>query len=154
MFCALATGCYPLEHGISGAYWYDEENDSVAYFGDDFWPILHEGLDHYLLDFQRDLNEKRLQVPTIFEQLEQHGQIRDAVINLFWFRGTVDHEVSLPLVFHLLPGEPAKTIRGPHLMFMGDFINTPLSRGQQLSARGGMTRRFGFHDENTADYLL
>jgi len=152
--CTLATGHYPFEHGISGAYWYNQETDDVAYFGDDIWAILNEGVDSYLLDFQRDLNEKRLQVPTIFELIEPHGHLRDAVINLFWFHGTVEHEVSLPLVFNLLPAEPAQKIRGPHLMFMGDFVNTPLMRGQELNARGGMLRRYGFHDDTTADYLL
>src|SRR5690606_38579858 len=31
--------------------------------------------------------------------------------------------------------------------------STPLL-GNTLAARGGVTRRFGFHDDNTADYLL
>ncbi|WP_168205377.1 alkaline phosphatase family protein [Bythopirellula goksoeyrii] len=152
--CALATGCYPHEHGIAGAYWYDEDQDDVAYFGTDIWAILNEGIDHYLTDFQHELNCRRLRVPTIFEQIEKHGHLRDAVINLLWFRGTVDHEISWPPLFKLIPGDPAEKLPGPHLMFMGDFVNTPLPRGERLKVRGGITRRYGFHDETTADYLL
>ncbi|MCA9260300.1 MAG: alkaline phosphatase family protein [Planctomycetales bacterium] len=153
--CSLATGCYPRESGIAGAYWYDAARDDVAYFGADIWPILNEGVGKYLKDFQIELNLNRLQAPTIFEHIEQHGRLRDAVINLLWFRGSVDHHVDLPLLFKLAPTEPALTMRGPHLMFMGDFVNTELDRGgTRIAARGGMTRRFGFHDEATADYLL
>lgn len=153
--CALATGCYPRQHGIAGAYWYDREQDEVAYFGTDIWAVLNEGVAHYLRDFQQELNARRLRVPTIFERIESHGHLRDAVINLMWFRGTVDHEVSIPLPLSLLPGVANGPLRGPHWMFMGDFVNTPLDQaGNAISARGGMLRRFGFHDETTADYLI
>ena len=152
--CALVTGCYPREHGIAGAYWYDEDQDDVAYFGTDIWAILNEGVGHYLMDFQHELNCSRLQVPTIFERIEAHGHLRDAVINLLWFRGTVDHEIHWPLLLKLIPGEAANKLPGPHLMFMGDFVNTPLPRGEVLKVRGGITRRYGFHDETTIDYLI
>lgn len=151
---SLATGCYPSEHGILGAHWYDEEADDVAYFGSDVWTILNEGVGNYILDFQRELNAKRLLVPTVFESVEKHGHLQDAVINLLWFRGTVEHPISWPTLLKAAPGTSESSMFGPHLMFMGDFVNTPLARGQQLSARGGLTRRFGFHDDATADYLL
>lgn len=151
---SLATGCYPCEHGILGMHWYNHEDDDVTYLGTDIWPMLNEGVGNYVLDFQRELNTKRLQVPTIFESVEKNGQLRDAVINLLWFRGTVEHDISWPAVLKLLPGTTESSLLGPHLMFMGDFVNTPLNRGEQLRARGGVTRRFGFHDESTTDYLL
>ncbi len=152
--CSLATGCYPCEHGIAGAYWFDEDQDEVAYFGTDIWAILNEGVGHYLMDFQYALNCRRLQVPTIFERIEAHGHLRDAVINLLWYRGTVDHEVSWPPLFKLIPGESAQKLPGPHMMFMGDFVNTAIAPGKTLRVRGSITRRFGFHDDTTADYLL
>lgn len=152
--CALATGCYPREHGIAGAYWYDPDRDEVAYFGTDIWAILNEGVDHFLMDFQRELNVSRLQVPTIFEHVEGQGQLHAAVINLLWFRAAVEHEVSWPLLFKLAPVRTVDTMLGPHLMFMGDFVNSRLPSGEQIQVRGGMLRRYGFHDETTADYLL
>lgn len=152
--CSLITGCYPFEHGISGNYWYDPVRDEIAYYGTDIWAILNEGIDDYLLDFQRKLNEERLQMETIFERIEKHGKLKDAVINFLWYRGTVEHEISLPLAFRLLPANGSQALLGPHLMFLGDFVNSPLDRGEQLSPRGGLLRRYGFHDETTADYLL
>jgi hypothetical protein len=152
--CSLATGCYPREHGIAGAHWFDADREEVAYFGADLWAILNRGVDRYLLDFQQGLNEERLRAPTIFEQIERQGTLRDAVINLLWFRGTFEHTVSLPLPFQLAPVDGDMRMRGPKLMFMGDFVNSPLGDGQQIKARGGMLRRYGFHDETTADYLL
>lgn len=153
--CSLVTGSYPREHRISGAYWYDEECDEVAYFGDDLPAIMNEGIDAYLHDFQIKLNMERLQAPTLFEQIEQHGHLRDAVINYLWYRGTVPHEISVPAMLKITLGASFEEfMQGPHLMYLGDFVSTPLCGTQRPSARGGITRRFGFHDESSTDYLL
>ncbi|WP_417389800.1 alkaline phosphatase family protein [Gimesia sp.] len=152
--CALATGTYPFEHGISGAYWYDRDQDEIAYFGSDLPAIMNEGMGRYVNDFQIKLNRDRLLVPTIFELIEEHGNLTDAVINFMWYRGTVAHDTSTPLLLNLTPGVSLEeSMIGPHTMFLGDFVSTPLL-GNTLAARGGVTRRFGFHDDNTADYLL
>lgn len=40
-------------------------------------------------------------------------------------------------------------------MAMGDFVTSPMPiSGKLMSASGGLLRRFGFHDETTAEYLL
>ena len=95
--CSLCTGAYPFEHGISGAYWYDADKDEVAYFGDDLLAILHEGVGNYINDFQIKLNMERLQVPTIFERVEEHG-LHDAVVNYLWYRGNFEQKLSKTLV--------------------------------------------------------
>jgi len=152
--CAIATGAYPFEHRISGAYWYDRDRDEVAYFGSDLAAIMNEGMGRYLNDFQIKLNVDRLQVPTIFERIEQHGELSDAVVNYMWYRGTVSHETTTPLMLKLAPGITlAHSMQGPHTMYLGDFVTTSL-HGTPPAARGGLTRRFGFHDDATADYLL
>ncbi|QDT41669.1 Type I phosphodiesterase / nucleotide pyrophosphatase [Gimesia alba] len=152
--CSIVTGGYPFEHGISGAYWYDTDADEVAYFGSDLPAIMNEGMEHYINDFQIRLNMERLRIPTLFERIEQHGSLSDAVVNFMWYRGTVEHETTTPTLLNLTPGiSLASSMRGPHTMFLGDFVSTPLY-GTKPSARGGLPRRFGFHDEATADYLL
>ena len=40
---SIITGCYPAEHGIAGASWFDETRNEIAYYGDDFWVIAKEG---------------------------------------------------------------------------------------------------------------
>jgi len=152
--CSIVTGAYPFEHGISGAYWYDTNTDEIAYFGSDLPAIMNEGMDRYINDFQVKLNMERLQTPTLFERIEQHGALSDAVVNFMWYRGTVEHQTTTPTLLKLTPGVSlASHMRGPHNMFLGDFVSTPLD-GTPLTARGGLLRRFGFHDEATADYLL
>lgn len=152
--CSLVTGGYPFEHGISGAYWYETEQDEVAYFGDDLWAIFKEGVGQYINDFQVKLNRERLQAPTIFERIENEGTLSDAVVNYLWYRGRFDQHVSTPLLMKLLPGVSLQeTLSGPRIMFLGDFVATEIN-GEKLSARGGLTRRYGFHDDTTADYLL
>jgi len=152
--CSIVTGAYPFEHGISGAYWYDIDHDEVAYFGSDLPAIMKEGMEHYINDFQIKLNVDRLRVPTLFERIEQHGALSDAVVNFMWYRGTVEHETTTPTLLKLTPGVSlAPSMRGPHIMYLGDFVSTPLY-DTQPAVRGGLTRRFGFHDDSTADYLL
>ncbi len=151
--CSIATGAYPFEHGISGAYWYNTDQDEIAYFGSDLLAIMNEGLGEYIEDFQIKLNIERLRVPTIFERIESNGNLVDAVINYMWYRGTVEHETTTPLLLKLLPGfQLDKSMFGPHLMYVGDFVSTSV-KGSELTSRGGVTRRFGFHDESTIDYL-
>jgi len=154
--CSIATGCYPSEHGIAGAYWYDEDRDRVAFFGDDIWPILEKGVASYMHDFQVKLNRYRLRAPTIFELLEGEPHLRDACVNFIWYRGTIHHPVNGPLLLKLMPGvELDDVMVGPHILCLGDFVSTRLSGEQEpLKARGGLSRRYGFQDETSADYLL
>ncbi|MEZ6054294.1 MAG: hypothetical protein R3C02_23365 [Planctomycetaceae bacterium] len=46
---SIATGVYPTEHEIAGAFWYNREDDRVAYYGDDFWVVIDEGMDRSLM---------------------------------------------------------------------------------------------------------
>ena len=152
--CSLCTGAYPFEHGISGAYWFDAEKDEVAYFGDDLLAILNEGVGNYLNDFQIKMNMERLKTPTIFERIEEQGTLEDAVVNYLWYRGTFEQKLSTPWLLKLMPGVAfAESMQGPKQMYLGDFVASELEGGRP-KARGGLTRRFGFHDESTADYLL
>ncbi|QDU80025.1 Type I phosphodiesterase / nucleotide pyrophosphatase [Polystyrenella longa] len=153
--CSLVTGAYPVDHGIAGAYWYDPKQDEIAYFGADLPAIFKEGIDHYIRDFQLRLNGERLQYPTIFEQIEKNGKLQDAVVNFMWYKGTVPHSASTPFLMKFIPGSNfASEMMGPHKMFLGDFVSSPLEDNQTPTARGGVSRRFGFHDDATSDYLL
>lgn len=153
--CTLHTGVYPRQHGVAGAYWYDRDRDQVAYFGDDIWPILLHGHGRFLHEFQVTLNYEHLRVPTVYELARKAGR-RSACINSMWFRADVPHEVNLPLLFKLLPGvKSAKTLHGPDVMCLADFVTCdPDGSGRKLTAPGGVSRRYGFHDETTAAYLL
>jgi hypothetical protein len=152
---ALATGAWPEQSGISGAFWYEEDRDRVAYYGDDFWVILNRGVGNYFRDFLVELNYKRLRAAPVFETVEQHG-LTAAVINFMWFRGNVSHEVHPPLLLKLVAGNDyPEQIRGPSILLLADFASTAAAPGEEpLTASGGMFRRYGFHDETTAEYLM
>jgi len=151
---SITTGVYPVDHGIAGAFWYDEDAESVAYFGDDMWVIFREGMNDFFNDLLVHLNSRRLSSDTLYQRIERHGHTA-AAINFMWFQGETQHEVNPPLLFKLVPGiRPASHVMGPKILGLADFACSEIpGRGQPLKAKGGITRRFGFHDDTTADYL-
>lgn len=153
--CSIATGCYPKEHGIAGAYWYNADEEEVAYYGDDIWAIAEKGFGAFIHDFQIELNQRRLNTPTIFERLFDEGCHPTACLNYMWYRGRVRHDAHTPLLLKLMPGiSTSKPMFGPDILCMGDFVTTTLGSDTRLTATGGIRRRFGFQDDATADYLL
>src|SRR5687767_13922430 len=110
---SIITGCYPAEHGIAGAAWYDEDRSEVAYYGDDFWVIAREGFGAFIRDFLVRLNGDRLKAPTLFELVEDASR-GTASVNYLVHRGHFSHRVNVPLMISLLPGAPlTETVLGP-----------------------------------------
>lgn len=152
---SIATGVYPSEHTIAGAYWYDEAHKRLAYYGDDIWTLINRGFADFVHDYLIKLNFQRLQSETLFEIVEQSDRTA-AVLNYMWFRGLTEHEVNTPLLIKLLPGVTlAPRIRGPQITAIGDFVRSDHPEtGAPITANGGVGRRFGFHDETTGEFLL
>ena len=153
--CALTTGEYPDRTHIAGAYWYDPLEDDVAYFGDDLWTILAEDPSKYVNDFQIGLNYHRLKADTVFERVHAAGKTA-AALNSMWFRGDVRHEVTNTGKFLSATGiGMEQAVMGPDVLTLADFLRSPgLDGGPELDGPGGVTRRFGFHDEATGAFLL
>jgi hypothetical protein len=152
---SIVTGVYPIDHGIAGAFWYDRDDDTAAYFGDDFWVVIEEGIARYFNDFLIGLNMERLCQKTLYQRVEQEG-LTAAALNFMWFCGDTKHKVNAPWLFKLLPGvQIAREVCGPKVLGLADFAASSLpGSDQRLKASGGLARRFGFHDETTAEYLL
>lgn len=152
---SITTGCYPVDHGVAGAFWYDQVEDQIAYFGADIWVMLRAGLDQYLNDFLVRLNGELLLQPTLFERVERHG-LTACVLNFMWFRGNQSHEVNAPLLFKLFPTfQSPAGVQGPGILALADFVTSKIPGvDEDLQATGGLQRRFGFHDATTAEYLL
>ena len=55
---AIATGVYPVDHRIAGAFWYDRELDEVAYYGDDFWVVANRGINDFFHDFLKIVHDR------------------------------------------------------------------------------------------------
>lgn len=151
---SIATGVYPVDHGIAGAYWWDEERNTVAFFGSDLWLILNEGPGKYFRDFMVSLNERHLKADPIFESIEREGKTA-AVINYMWFRGACTHEVNAPLLLELLSGGSIPdVVRGPTHLGLADFVPLNLSHAEAaFNPSGGINQRYGFHDDCTAASL-
>jgi hypothetical protein len=150
---SIVTGHYPACTGIVGASWYDEGQQQVAYYGDDFWVIAREGFRTFLRDFLVGLNGDRLRAPTLFERVERAGRTA-ACLNYLIFKGAREHTVKMPWLLSLLPGVPrTETIKGPTVLCLGDFVATRTLRGKPLEDVGGVLHRFGMDDRSTAELL-
>ncbi|MEZ6071288.1 MAG: alkaline phosphatase family protein [Pirellulales bacterium] len=155
---SLITGCYPVDHGIPGAFFYHRESDRVHYLGDDIWPILHDGFGEYFRDFLVRLNQSVLRQPTLFERVEAAGR-RASCLNYIFFHGIQRHDVTVPWLLRLLPGVPRQAVvAGPERLYLGDLVDDEpddidAAEGDP-TAPGGPLHRFGFNDESTAAMLL
>jgi hypothetical protein len=150
---SIVTGCYPAEHGIAGAAWFDEARQEVAYYGDDFWVIAREGFGAFIQDFLLRLNGDRLHAPTLFEMIERSGRTA-ACLNYLVFRGNFPHKVNVPGLLAALPGVPlTETIEGPSILSLGDFVGAPRVHNRKLEEKGGLLHRFGMDDASTGSLL-
>ena len=150
---SIITGCYPAEHGIAGASWFDEARQEIAYYGDDFWIIAKEGFGRFLRDFLVRLNGDRLTAPTAFELVERTGRSAGC-LNYLVHRGLVRHEVNVPWLIAMLPGVPfTESVDGPRLLCLGDFVTGHPWR-HKAHEKSGMMHRFGMDDAATAELLL
>jgi hypothetical protein len=149
----IVTGCYPAEHGIAGASWYDESRDEVAYYGDDFWVVAREGFGSFIRDFLLRLNGDRLVAPTLFQMVERTGRSA-ACLNYLVFRGMYPHKVNIPKVMAALPGVPlTETVEGPSTLSLGDFVGARTTDGRPIDEKGGLLHRFGMDDASTGAML-
>lgn len=152
---SIITGVYPYEHGVAGAHWYNPNEDTVVYYGPDFWVIVDKGLGDFFDDFLLRLNHDRLRAETLFETVERAGK-RAACLNYLIFRGDVAHTIDMPLLLGLIPGAPfSEEVRGASILYWGDFVATEIEAlGSTLKATGGPQNRFGFNDTATAELLV
>lgn len=150
---SIITGCYPGDHGVTGAYFYDRQDRRVFYFGADVPIIWREGFDKFFEDFVVGLNETRLQCPTLFDWLSRHGRTA-ASLNYLVFHGPRRHRVQTPWLMRLWPGVPFREdIEGPEILFLGDMVREGWEGAGNVSTRSGMFHHYGFEDHNTADFL-
>lgn len=150
---SIITGCYPVEHGIAGASWFDEARQEIAYYGDDFWVIAKEGFGAFLHDFLVRLNGDRLTAPTLFELVERTGRPAGC-LNYLVHRGLVRHDVNVPWLLAMFPGVPfTEAVDGPRLLCLGDFVTGHPWR-HKAHEKSGLMHRFGMDDEATAELLL
>lgn len=151
---SIVTGCYPYEHGIAGAFWYDTDEERVFFFGDDVWVVLSEGVGKFFEDFLVRLNHDRLRAETLFQTVERAG-LRAACLNYFIFRGDTEHKVHMPFLLSLLPGVPfSEIVCGPSMLCLGDFVENRDAAGERLETTGGILNTFGLKDEGTAQFLI
>jgi hypothetical protein len=148
---SIVTGRYPAGHGLAGAYWYDADTEDVMYFGDDIWVVFNRGMNDFIRDFLNKLNHQYLKAETLCQRVEREG-LKGACLNYLVFRGDVRHKLRIPLPLRLLDFIPGvsfpRSVLGPSIMVLGDFV----SSGIDLS--GGLTGRFGFEDDCTIDALV
>ncbi|MCB8928818.1 MAG: alkaline phosphatase family protein [Ardenticatenaceae bacterium] len=150
---SIATGQYPVQHGVVGSHWYDVDREKVVYFSGSLGMVLQKGMGNFFREFLLDLNNEHLEALTIFQQLEREG-LDTACINFPLYRGDVEHKVNMPLLLKLLPGLPNDTVvKGPKKLILGDLLTNPNDLDIEASFTG-VAHWFGFRDENTIDLVL
>lgn len=152
---SLITGKYPIDHNVFGAYWYKPEEKTVVYYDYDMWGILRKGIGNFIEDFIVRLNKDFLRTTTLFHDVTQAGKV-GVSLNYLVFSGERDHEVHIPALLQLLPGIPLKqSLKGPELLYFGDFVQTPLpNSGEVPSVPGGPLNSFGYTDKTSAQLAL
>jgi len=151
---SIIVGGYPAETGIVGASWYEEAENQIAYYGDDFWVAAREGFRAFLRDFLVRLNGDRLKAPTLLERVESAGK-RAASINYLVFKGLCTHKVHIPLLLERRPGvKMSDTVKGPSIFAIGDFAGTRTLNGKKLNPdKDGVLHRFGMDDAASGELL-
>jgi len=152
---SITTGAYPNAHGMMGAYWFEEAENRVVYFGAELSMVWRQGPGTFLTDFLVRLNERWLCSQTIFERLQDAGRTT-ASINWFVYKGLEEHQIEIP-VLHVVPNAPAaQTINGPTTLHLGDFTTHSKRIDDDVlgtDADSGIFNRMGFTDEVSKDML-
>ena len=154
------TGCYPRDHGIIGAHWYDRDAEEVVYFGDDLWSVFKNGgPGAFYRDFVARLNNERIRRPTLFSLVERAG-LEACSLNYLIFAGDHPHQIGTPGALRLIPDFDAELeVRGPRRLALGDFyVRLGLELTEEDVRPGSVVKearqRFGMNDERTARLLL
>ncbi|MEM8865206.1 MAG: alkaline phosphatase family protein [Planctomycetota bacterium] len=143
---SIVTGHHPRRHGIQGAFWRDESDERVSYFGDSFRVAAREGLADYVSDYLRTMNDELLRVPTLFETVQRSGG-KAASLNLMWRRGLTKHRLAESITAKLMPGlDPGGTVFGPDFLFLGEFARSTIDE-KTVPIPAGLQNRFGFNDD-------
>jgi hypothetical protein len=151
---SILTGCYPRDHGIVGQQWYDADRNEVAYFGADVEVILERGIGTFIEDFLVQMNNERLQAPTLYQYVERAGE-QAACLNYLFFRGDVAHTVDMPLLLQALPQvDGSYRLYGPSILRLGDFVAPDSSIAEVKLRESGPLNHYGMQDKHTAQTLL
>jgi predicted AlkP superfamily pyrophosphatase or phosphodiesterase len=150
---SIITGCYPSEHGIEGAAWFQATSGEIAYYGDDLWVIGREGVGAFIDDFLLRLNGDHLRAPTLFELVERAGR-QAASLNYLVYRGLHPHRLRVPRVLAMLPGvQRTHLVNGPSQLYLGTLADAPPGRRRKRQPAGGPLHRFGMDDAGTGVLL-
>jgi Type I phosphodiesterase / nucleotide pyrophosphatase len=150
---SIITGCYPSEHGIEGAAWFQAPSGEIAYYGDDFWVIAREGVGAFIDGFLLRLNGDHLRAPTLFELVEGVGRSA-ASLNYLVYRGRHPHRLRVPRLLAMLPGvQRTHLVNGPSRLHLGTLVDPSPKRRRTREPSGGPLHRFGMNDAGTGALL-
>ncbi len=153
---SLITGTYPDGHRVPGLTWYSEQEKRLISYGTGPMEAIKLGVDNVLADALVHLNGKHLnpKLPTIYEELGRSG-MKSGSINGLIYRGTKDHNLSIPLWMQAPASLPGTIpVKGPDFLTLGS-LSDPLKGIQELP--DGLTRRMGLNNQHsikTAQYLI
>src|ERR1700754_1329829 len=151
---SIATGTGPGEHEIPAMNWWHREEQRYVEYGTSFGASRAFGIRHSLTDTIYNMNLEHLSrdVDTVFEHLDDGGEVRTAGTTYLMYRGRHRHEpavdTALTRLAHGVFGLPTW---GPKELFYADlFASQKTPCRSQLGLPGVRAQ----HSGCVAEYLV
>jgi hypothetical protein len=122
---SIATGCGPGEHEIPAMNWWHREEDRYIEYGTSFGASRAFGIRQSLTDTIYNMNLEHLSrdIETVFESLDDGGEVRTAGTTYLMYRGRHRHEPSVDTALtRLAHGVFGLPTWGPRELFYADLF--------------------------------
>ncbi len=150
----IATGVLQDKHEIPSMNWYSRAEKRYIEYGSSFSASRKFGLNRQLVDTIFNMNAAHLSpdVPTIFETLDDHEEVRTAGTTYLIYRGRHEHEISRDFALTRAASSLFKrSALGPRELFYADIF---ASRKTSCWSRMGIPGMRDQHAGCVGSYLV
>ena len=121
----IATGARQDRHGIPSMNWFHREEDRYVEYGSSFSASRRFGIARQLTDTIFNMNAEHLSadVETVFETLDDTGEVRTAGTTYLIYRGRHEHQISRETALTRLASTVMRrSVMGPLELFYADIF--------------------------------
>jgi hypothetical protein len=150
----IATGTLQDEHEVPSMNWYSRAEQRYVEYGSSFSASRKFGLNRQLVDTIFNMNASHLSpdVETVFETLDDGGDVRTACTTYLIYRGRHEHEISRDFALTRAASQLFKrSTRGPRELFYADIF---ASRKTTCWSRMGIPGMRDQHAGCVGSYLV
>ena len=150
----IATGRLQDEHEIPSMNWYSRAEQRYVEYGSSFSASRRFGLNRQLVDTIFNMNATHLapDAPTVFETLDDAGDVRTACTTYLIYRGRHEHEISRDFALTRAASQLfRRAALGPRELFYADIF---ASRKTSCWSRMGIPGMRDQHAGCVGSYLV